>query len=375
MGTQKFAIRKLASVFCALALALCFSSALAESANVAEHNLNDLAGTYVPLFEGATFDASCDAYWHDASAAVVGDSMADAAVDLMKASIGGSLYGQEAVNAYAENPDSAVFHCGFIGGVAEFCFDGMTISGTDADGNEIFAHTYEYVGDYFIGEEVGIEGFGGALYKSVDEDSDEFTYFLILPDTMDTTYHIEFRYGSNLDDMQLYGSGEYAYWLAAGISKDALNEKSEDAGENDATLRNVIGLFCAENLAGMTTEETAAQRADFIGVWDATEECLAALREETGLANADMYCEFAEDGIGATYVDMNGTGEYAQAASYTFFVYDNDGSDEQQSGIYIAISEEASEAVPYDIVVNEAGEAVLSLYAADGVASWTLRAE
>ena len=66
---------------------------------------------------------------------------------------------------------------------------------------------------------VGMEETRGLyIYESDDADSGEFTYFCIAPDTMKTTWHIEFRYGSDLDALEKYDAGEYAYWLAAGIS-------------------------------------------------------------------------------------------------------------------------------------------------------------
>ena len=61
----------------------------------------------------------------------------------------------------------------------------------DKDGKELFKHTYHYE---------GMEKTRGLyIYESDDADSGEFTYFCIAPDTMDTTWHIEFRYGSDLD--------------------------------------------------------------------------------------------------------------------------------------------------------------------------------
>lgn len=70
-------------------------------------------------------------------------------------------------------------------------FDGAAISGVDKEGNGLFSHSYHYVGM----EEIR----GLYVYESDDEDSGEFAYFCIAPDTMETTQHIEFRYGSNLD--------------------------------------------------------------------------------------------------------------------------------------------------------------------------------
>ena len=81
---------------------------------------------------------------------------------------------------------------------------------------------------------VDILGDGGKLLAT-----GEFTYFCMAPDTMATTQHIEFRYGSDLDALGKYDAGEYAYWLASGISVDCTQEDIE----------NCIQLFCTENLS------------------------------------------------------------------------------------------------------------------------------
>ena len=56
---------------------------------------------------------------------------------------------------------------------------------------------------------------------------------------MQTTWHIEFRYGSDLDQLLKYMEGPYAYWLSAGIDADASPE----------TIDAVIDLFVTENLS------------------------------------------------------------------------------------------------------------------------------
>ena len=61
----------------------------------------------------------------------------------------------------------------------------------------------------------------------------------LLDDTPERTYHIEFRYGSDLTSLYQMLTGKYALWLAAGIPTNA-----------DATMiENVIKLFVEENLA------------------------------------------------------------------------------------------------------------------------------
>ena len=62
-----------------------------------------------------------------------------------------------------------------------------------------------------------------------------------------TTYHLEFRYGSNTEDLAKYNEGPYAYWLAAGFPVDA----------DEEMIRNVITLFCEENLTEEQTENAA----------------------------------------------------------------------------------------------------------------------
>ena len=90
----------------------------------------------------------------------------------------------------------------------------------------------------YNGQEID-PSFACDVYQSTD-DAGEFTYLLFRDDTMASTYHIEFRYGSDLDALQKYFTGPYAYWLSAGIDADASPE----------TIDSVIDLFVSENLGG-----------------------------------------------------------------------------------------------------------------------------
>ena len=102
----------------------------------------------------------------------------------------------------------------------------------DKDGNVLFSHTYHYI---------GMEPVHGLYeFESDDADSGEFTYFFLAPDTSAETYHIEFRYGSDAEALSQYDAGEYAYWVASGISTDC----------DQTMIDNCIELFCTENLAG-----------------------------------------------------------------------------------------------------------------------------
>lgn len=159
----------------------------------------DLEGTYQELWPVVLAD-EYHQVWLDASAKLVGEENAEAAVEMMTSMVTGTVTGEEAVETYK-------------------------------DGNELFRHSYHYVGM----EEIR----GLYIYESDDADSGEFTYFCMAPDTMETTWHIEFRYGSDLDALGQYDAGNYAYWLASGISVDHTEED----------VKNSIILFCTENLS------------------------------------------------------------------------------------------------------------------------------
>lgn len=194
----------------------------------AEQLLRNLKGTYQELWPVILSD-EYKQLWLDDSAAIVGDDNAEAAFEKMSSMVTGTVTGEDAVAAYKNG--NMAYDCEFLQNVEKFTFDGTMISGKDESGNEVFSHSYHYVGM----EE--IRGF--YIYESDDADSGEFTYFCIAPDTMETTWHIEFRYGSNMDALGQYDAGNYAYWLAAGISVDCTQEDIE----------NCIQLFCTENLS------------------------------------------------------------------------------------------------------------------------------
>ena len=121
-------------------------------------------------------------------------------------------------------------------------FEGKKISGLDETGATVFSHEYSFV------EPASIAGMmNGYLYRTEDADAGEFEYFFLLPDTPDTTFHTEFRYGSDPEALMLYNDGPYAYWLAADIPAD----------RDEQMVQNVINLFCTENLAEMSEEAAA----------------------------------------------------------------------------------------------------------------------
>jgi len=213
----------------------------ADDAAVAAQLLEDVKGTYVALFPIIT-DPAYDQIWLDHCAAVVGDEMAPQVAQVLKDACDGTIYGQEAIDAYGDGTGGAQFDCLFINGVDQITFDGAAISGTLA-GEAVFAHEYAYVSPLSLGGMMN-----GYLYETADADVGEFKYFFMMPDTPASTYHLEFRYGSDVDALTEYATGPYAYWLAAGFPVDA----------DQAMTENVIGLFCDENLAEMAGEQPAA---------------------------------------------------------------------------------------------------------------------
>ena len=207
------------------------SEAADENEVAAEQLLVDLTGTYQELWPVILAD-EYEQTWLDDCKALVGEENAQAAYEKLASMVTGELYGEDAVKAYADG--NGVYDCEFTEGVNTLEFDGSAaqIKGYDADGNELFAHTYHYV---------GMEEIRGLYeFESDDADSGEFTYFCIAPDTSATTYHIELRYGSDLEALGQYDAGPYAYWLGSGISTDC----------DQTMIENCIELFCNENLAG-----------------------------------------------------------------------------------------------------------------------------
>lgn len=212
-----------------------------QDSKAAAELLSAVSGTYDELFPVIT-DAAYDQLWLDNCAAVVGEEAAPAVAEMLKTACNGTIYGQEAIDAFGDGSEGAQFDCLFINGASQIVFDGNTISGLDKDGKTVFSHEYAYVGPASIAGMMN-----GYLYQTDDKDAGEFTYFFLLPDTPETTYHTEFRYGSDPEALMLYNDGPYAYWLAAGIL----------ANRDEQMVKDVIQLFCEENLAEMSTEEAA----------------------------------------------------------------------------------------------------------------------
>lgn len=211
-----------------------------SDAATAAQLLEDVKGSYVALFPVITAP-EYDQIWLDPCIEVVGEEAAAEVAEMLKAACNGTIYGQEAIDAFGDGTGGAQFDCLFINGVDQITFDGATISGT-FEGEEVFSHEYAYVDPLSLGGMMD-----GYLYETADDGAGEFKYFYMMSDTPATTYHLEFRYGSDVDALTRYNEGPYAYWLAAGFPADA----------DEEMIRNVITLFCEENLAEMAQEPAA----------------------------------------------------------------------------------------------------------------------
>ena len=322
-------------------------SAEADEASQAAALLEAVKGTYEPLFPVIT-DPQYDELWFGPCAAVLGDESAPLFAEVLKAACNGTLYGQEAVDAFGDGSNGAQFDCLFINGVSNLTFDGAVISGADENGEAVFSHEYAYVGKLTLGGMM--EGF---LYETADEDAGEFRYFCMMPDTPAETFHLEFRYGSDPDALALYNAGPYAYWLAAGFPVDA----------DEQLVHDVISLFCLENMdySAHTPEAVAQLEAlGFMGDWKAD---MSAFGEE--YASVELNMTIDGNGHGVTF--MNGV----QTADFEAFAADT-GEKDDGEGLYVAFSnlEGEAESAPYSLEISEAGETVLTFYADDGTISW-----
>ena len=238
--------------------------------------LEDVRGTYDELF-AVTNAPEYDQIWIDACVPFVGEEAAEETADMLKNACSGTIYGQEAIDVYGDGSNGAQFDCFFINGVSQIVFDGTTISGLDENGEEVFSHTYSFAGDFSIAGMMD-----GFLYEADDEDAGDFRYFLMMPDTPASTYHIEFRYGSDKDDLAKYNEGTLAYWLAAGILTD----------RDDQMVTDVIDLFCSENLSEMqqeTPEEAVTETVTEAAVLPEAEEVIEiSTAEELAAINDNL---------------------------------------------------------------------------------------
>ena len=140
----------------------------ADQSTVTDDYLTTISGTYVELFPELS-KSEYRSIWIDATTPIVGAENAEATTDMLLGMCMAEPYGPEAAETYAADPDSMAFNCYFLGGIDKFVMDGHTITGLDAQGQEVFSHTYQLL------DEENENGF--IFYQSEDENSGEFTYF------------------------------------------------------------------------------------------------------------------------------------------------------------------------------------------------------
>lgn len=203
-----------------------------------------LNGTYIDLFPEFAKEEYKD-YWMECLGAygIEGD-IAEMYYYAMTQGFMGTLKGQEAIDAFGDDPDSMIFDCYLENGLKNVTVNGDVISGMDAENNEIFRHAYHYLDQVdvtFFGQPTGTQL---RVYATDDADAGMFTYFAFSDDTIAETQHIEFRYGATLNDMGSYDQGEYAYWLAGAINDNY----------KESQIKDCIKLFVDEN-AGEEAEE------------------------------------------------------------------------------------------------------------------------
>lgn len=196
--------------------------------------MKGIKGTYVELFSEKTLlDSKWDSLWVAECEKAAGVESSEMTASMLKLSMSGNLIGEAATKQFGDGTDGwkngFQFNCDFRGGVEKFVIDGKGhITGLDTEGNKIFAHKYSFV-EY--NKELDF-----TIFKSNDSNNDEFSYFAFRSDTPATTHHIEFRYGSDPESLNMFCTGKYAYWMAAGV----LEGKESDLAES-------IRLFVAEN--------------------------------------------------------------------------------------------------------------------------------
>ena len=223
-------------------------AATAVPAMAEESDLDALQGTYTALFPEFVKEENRDWWFTCIGAYETDPEVQELYYTMLTEGYMGTLTGQEAIDAYT--PENSAFDCYFENDLEKLTIDGDTISGVDAEGNELCSHTYVYVGDIDgVYADQTYEGWF-KLFKTEDEDAGIFTYFAFTGDTPAGEWHIEYRYGDNLDDLGLFIEGEYAYWMPSGI----LADYDED------TIQSCIKLFVDENVGGgeAAEEEGAA---------------------------------------------------------------------------------------------------------------------
>lgn len=188
-----------------------------------------LEGTYIELFSQKTcLNPQLVGLWKSEATKYVGEDNAQNALSKLIRGCQGKAIGQSAINAF-KTTGNMQFDCSFKQGVEKFVFEGNKITGFDKSEEEIFSHNYHFL---------KMDSDGNYLYESDDDNIDEFKYFWFRPDCPKETFHIEFRYGNDTEQLSSLMTGKYAFWMASAVRE----------GQYDEHKRSII-LFVKENLS------------------------------------------------------------------------------------------------------------------------------
>ena len=292
----------LAAASAALFLAACGNSKKTESSStvtsvpqtesvVQEKPAGDLYIESIPGTYTGLFDIVCTPEYHDVwigqIATFVGETDAPSLADQLK-SILTSRPAGESETSTVNNGGPIETNGYFICGLDTLTIDGHTISGADENGNTIFSHTYDYI---------GTDDMGFFEYKSADNDSGPFTYFLFVPSkTMERSWHLELRYGENIEALRQPVSQEYGSWMVYVI----------DVGYDESTAENAIANIVADRFIVEGGNNTPGANA-VTGGGTVVEQGGGTVVEQGGPA-ADAPAESEPAGSGEIVEDGNDLG-------------------------------------------------------------------
>lgn len=190
--------------------------------------IKGLKGSYIELFSKNTcLSTEYDDLWKSETLKYIDSAKADSVIAAIQGMCQGKRIGTEAI-AYNKQNNNMQFCCSFLQGVSRFEIRGNRIAGYDSNKKLIFSHKYKFI---------EVDGNGNYIFESVDGNLDEFRYFWFMPDSPKSTYHIEFRYGSDKSQLSKMTEGKYAFWMAAGVREG-----------HEEEWRNGIILFIDERL-------------------------------------------------------------------------------------------------------------------------------